>query len=75
MINVQGVYKFRACSVQCLIWSMKYTGAVAGTFKGTEHSVQFSVCCVLPATGEDLEVETGQVKKKLEKPIALVHFW
>ena len=45
---------------------MKYIGAVAGTLKGTEHSVQFSVCCVLPATGEDLKVERGQVQKKLD---------
>ena len=39
--------------------SMKCTGAGAFAFAGAVCSVQCSVCSLLPATDEDLAVETG----------------
>ena len=40
--------------------SMKCIGAIAGAFSGagTVRSVHCALCSVLPATGEDLAVET-----------------
>ena len=46
-------YKLRVSSVQCSVCSMKCTGACAGAVYG----VHCEVCSVLPAIGEDLEVE------------------
>ena len=41
------------------MFSMKCTGAVAGAFTGAgAGSVHCAVCSVLPATGEELAVET-----------------
>ena len=50
-----------ACSVQCSLRRMKCTGANAGASAGVGAvcSVHCAVCSVLPATDEDLAVETG----------------
>ena len=47
--------------MQCAVCSMKCTGvsAVACIGAGAVCSVHCSVCSVLPATSEDLKVETG----------------
>ena len=49
------------CSVQCSVCSMKYIGEGAGACAGAGavYSIHCAGCSVLPATGEDLEVETG----------------
>ena len=49
----------KACCVQCSMCSMKCTNEVAGA--GTVSNVHCTVYSVLPATGEDLAVETGWV--------------
>ena len=55
------------CSVQCSVCSMKCIGVGAGACAGAEvqcvvYTGQYAGWTVLPATSEDLEVETGKVK-------------
>ena len=52
-------YKRMVCSLQCSVCSMKCTCAGAGEGAGAVCSVHCEVQTVLPARGEDLEVETG----------------
>ena len=54
--------------MQCSMCIMKCTDAGAGAGAGADASavcsVHCAVCSELPATGEDLEFETGLVKLK-----------
>ena len=52
------------CSVQCSVCGMKCTGTGAGFYAGagavcSAHCAECSVLPALPATGQDLEGETG----------------